>query len=105
MKKRTEKKRTEKKIKNIENKAEKKSRRHLFKRKKSDAGQIIRIEELEALMEKEGGDIDPEKIVSMYRPHRKQRQIGAALLRLDKLNLVLLGMMLVVAILFITAFI
>lgn len=104
MKKRTEKKRTEKKIKNIENKAEKKNRRHLFKRKKSDAGQIIRIEELEALMEKEGGDVDPEKIVSMYRPHRKRRQIGAALLRLDKLNLVLLGMMLVVVILFIAAF-
>lgn len=98
------KKRTEKKIKNIENKAEKKNRRHLFKRKKSDAGQIIRIEELEALMEKEGGDVDPEKIVSMYRPHRKRRQIGAALLRLDKLNLVLLGMMLVVVILFIAAF-
>lgn len=104
MKKRTEKKRTEKKIKNIENKAEKKNRRHLFKRKKSDAGQIIRIEELEALMEKEGGDVDPEKIVSMYRPHRKRRQIGAALLRLDKLNLILLGMMLVVVILFIAAF-
>lgn len=98
------KKKTEKKIKNIENKAEKKSRRHLFKRKKSDAGQIIRIEELEALMEKEGGDIDPEKIVSMYRPHRKRRQIGAALLRLDKLNLVLLGMLLIVVILFIAAF-
>ena len=98
------KKRTEKKIKNIENKAEKKNRRHLFKRKKSDAGQIIRIEELEALMEKEGGDVDPEKIVSMYRPHRKRRQIGAALLRLDKLNLILLGMMLVVVILFIAAF-
>ena len=98
------KKKTEKKIKNIENKAEKKNRRHLFKRKKSDAGQIIRIEELEALMEKEGGDVDPEKIVSMYRPHRKRRQIGAALLRLDKLNLVLLGMLLIVVILFIAAF-
>ena len=98
------KKKTEKKIKNIENKAEKKNRRRLFKRKKSDAGQIIRIEELEALMEKEGGDVDPEKIVSMYRPHRKRRQIGAALLRLDKLNLVLLGMLLIVVILFIAAF-
>ena len=98
------KKKTEKKIKNIENKAGKKNRRRLFKRKKSDAGQIIRIEELEALMEKEGGDVDPEKIVSMYRPHRKRRQIGAALLRLDKLNLVLLGMLLVVVILFIAAF-
>ena len=104
MKKRAEKKKTEKKIKNVENKAEKKSRRNPFKRKKSDTGQIIRIEELEALMEKEGGDVDPEKIVSMYRPHRKRRQIGAALLRLDKLNLVLLGMLLVVAILFIAAF-
>lgn len=98
------KKKTEKKIKNIENKAGKKNRWRLFKRKKSDAGQIIRIEELEALMEKEGGDVDPEKIVSMYRPHRKRRQIGAALLRLDKLNLVLLGMLLIVVILFIAAF-
>lgn len=73
-------------------------------RKKEQTDQLIRIEELEVLMAKYGGDIDPETIVSMYRPHRKRRQIGAALLRLDRLHLILLAMMLTVAILFVTAF-
>ena len=98
------KKKTEKKIKKLENKAEKKNKRHFFKKKKSKTDQIIRIEELEALMEQEGGDVDPEKIVSMYRPHRKRRQIGAALLRLDKLNLALLAMLATVGVLFAAAF-
>ncbi|MDO5798634.1 MAG: hypothetical protein Q4Q33_06305 [Eubacteriales bacterium] len=98
------KKKTEKKIKDIENKAGKKNKRHLFRRKKTDTEQLIRIEELEALLEKEGGDVDPEKIVSMYRPHRRRRQIGAALLRLDKLNLALLGMLIIVVLLFVAAF-
>lgn len=98
------KKKTEKKIKDIENKAGKKNKRHLFRRKKADTEQLIRIEELEALLEKEGGDVDPEKIVSMYRPHRRRRQIGAALLRLDKLNLALLGMLIIVVLLFVAAF-
>ena len=98
------KKKTEKKIKDIENKAGKKNKRHLFRKKKADTEQLIRIEELEALLEKEGGDVDPEKIVSMYRPHRRRRQIGAALLRLDKLNLALLGMLIIVVLLFVAAF-
>ena len=98
------KKKTKKKIKKLENKAEKKNKRHFFKKKKSKTDQIIRIEELEALMEQEGGDVDPEKIVSMYRPHRKRRQIGAALLRLDKLNLALLAMLATVGVLFAAAF-
>ena len=51
------KKKTEKKIKKLENKAEKKNRRRFFKKKKSKTDQIIRIEELEALMEQEGGDV------------------------------------------------
>ena len=72
--------------------------------KKEKNNQLIRIEELQELMAKYGEDIDPEKIVSMYRPHRRRRQIGAALLRLDRLQLALLGMLLVVCILFITAF-
>ena len=84
-------------------KTDKAQRRHLF-RKKADVDQIIRIEELEKLMEADGSDIDPEKIVSMYMPHRKRRRIGAALLRMDKLNLVLLGMLLLVAVLFVVAF-
>ena len=41
----------------------------------------------------------PETIVSMYMPHRKRRKLGAALLRLDRLQLILLSMLLLVAIL------
>ena len=55
-------------------------------------------------MEKYGDDIDPEDIVSMYIPHRRRKKIGAALLRMDKLHLTLLGMLLLVAVLFIFAF-
>ena len=80
-----------------------KKKKHLFRRK-SGTDQLIRIEELEDLLQKQEGEVDPEKIVSMYRPHRRRRQIGAALLRLDKLSLAILAMMLVVAILFIAAF-
>ena len=76
-------------------------KKHHFRKKKSA---IVRIEELEDMMAEEGGDIDPEKLVSMYMPHRKRRQIGRALLRLDKLQVVLLAMMLLVVGLFIVAF-
>ena len=58
----------------------KKKRKHFGKKQKTD--QIIRIEELEALMQKYGDDIKPEDmedIVSMYMPHRKRRKLGAAL--------------------------
>ncbi|MDO5339584.1 MAG: hypothetical protein Q4E78_05665 [Eubacteriales bacterium] len=72
--------------------------------KKSRSDQIVRIEELEDLMEKYGDDVDPEQIVSMYIPHRKGKKIGAALLRMDKLHLALLGLMLLIAVLFIVAF-
>lgn len=81
-------------------------KRKLFGKKKSKkkTDQIVRIEELEDMLEKYGDDVDPETIVSMYVPHRKQKRIGEALLRMDKLHLVLLGMMLVVALLFVIAF-
>lgn len=86
-----------------EEKSPKHRRRRWFShREKED--QIIRIEELEELMSKYGDDVDPEKIVSMYIPHRQRKRIGAALLRLDKMHLMLLGMLLVVAILFSIAF-
>ena len=74
------------------------------KKSKKKSDQIIRIEELEEIIEKYGDDVDPETIVSMYVPHRQPKRLGAALLRMDKLHLVLLGMMLVVCILFIIAF-
>lgn len=78
-----------------------KKERRFFSRKED---QVIRIEELEKLMGELGEDVDEEAIVSMYMPHRRARRYGAALLRLDKLQLMLLGLMLLVAVLFIVAF-
>ena len=74
------------------------------KKRKKQTDQIVRIEELEDMLEKYGDDVDPETIVSMYVPHRKRKRIGAALLRMDRLHLILVGMMLAVTILFIIAF-
>lgn len=90
------------KKKESDKKPEKKNKRRFRRRAETD--QLIRIEELEELMHKQGGEVDPEKIVSMYQPHRRRRKIGAALLRMDRLRLLLLGMMLLVVILFIAAF-
>lgn len=74
------------------------------KKRKKQTDQIVRIEELEDMLEKYGDDVDPETIVSMYVPHRKRKRIGAALLRMDRLHLILVSMMLAVTILFIIAF-
>ena len=71
-------------------------------RKGSD--QIVRIEELEKLLAEHGDDIDTEKIVSMYMPGRRVKRLGAAILRLDKLRIFLLCLVLLVAFLFILAF-
>lgn len=90
------------KKKESDKKPEKKNKRRFRRRAETD--QLIRIEELEELMRKQGGEVDPEKIVSMYQLHRRRRKIGAALLRMDRLRLLLLGMMLLVVILFIAAF-
>lgn len=64
---------------------------------------IIRAEDLEKLLES-GAEIDEEAIISMYRPQRKARRFGAALLRLDKLRLLSLALILLVAVLFILSF-
>ena len=80
------------------------SRRERRLSKKAEREQILRIRELEELMSQTGGDVDPEKIVSMYVPHRRRRRIGAALLRMDRWRLILLGLLLVVCVLFIVAF-
>jgi hypothetical protein len=66
--------------------------------------QLLRIEELERIMAETGGDIDEDTVVSMYMPQRKAKHFGAALLRLDKLHIAILAMLLLVAILFIFAF-
>lgn len=73
-------------------------------KRKSRKDQVIRIEELEQLLAEQGDDVDPETVVSMYMPYRRAHRWGAALLRLDKLQLALLCMALFVTCLFILAF-
>lgn len=65
---------------------------------------MMRIEALEKLMQETGGDVDPDTIVSMYFPHRRRKLLAAALLRLDKLWLWFLGLIVLVAVLFLLAF-
>lgn len=89
---------------NREGKKPRMSRRERRLSRKAEREQILRIRELEELMSQTGGDVDPEKIVSMYVPHRRRRRIGAALLRMDRWRLILLGLLLVVCVLFIVAF-
>lgn len=72
--------------------------------KKVKNDQIIRIEELEELMSKYGDDVDPEAIVSMYVPYRRRKRLAAALLRMDKVQIVLLSLMVLVCVLFVAAF-
>ena len=79
-------------------------KRRRKRRKRREQEQIIRIEELEKLVGEMGEDVDPEVVVSMYQPRRRTKRFAAALLRLDKLHLWLLVMLLVVAGLFIVAF-
>ena len=74
------------------------------RRRKRKDDQLLRIEELEQLLAQSGGQVDPQTLVSMYMPHRKRRLLGAALLRMDRLWLWFLGLLLVVAVLFIAAF-
>ena len=98
----TEKNRTEK-TKTEKAPKEKKGKR--FRRsKKVKNDQIIRIEELEELMSKYGDDVDPEAIVSMYVPYRRRKRLASALLRMDKVQIILLSLMLLVCILFVAAF-
>ena len=74
------------------------------RKRRREKEELVRIEELEELLSKHGDEVDPESIVSMYLPHRKRRKLGAALLRLDRLQLLLLSLLLLVAVLFIAAF-
>ena len=66
--------------------------------------QLVRIEELEKIMAEKGDDIDVDTIVNMYMPGRRVKRLGAALLRMDRMKILLLCLLLFVAILFIMAF-
>lgn len=82
-----------------------KERREAKRAEKQAARGVVRIKELEELIEKEGLDnIDPETAVSMYLPKRRMQRIGAALLRLDKLQKALIALALVFGLLFALSF-
>lgn len=80
------------------------SRKSKAKKEETHADKIVRIEELERLMAQQGDDVDVDTIVSMYMPGRRAKRLGAALLRMDRMKIVLLCLLLLVAILFIMAF-
>lgn len=85
------------------NQKEKGFRRKSRKEKRTD--QIVRIEELEKMMEKYDDDeVNEDAVVSMYIKHRKRKRLGAELLRMDKLHMLLMGLLLLIAVLFIIAF-
>ena len=72
---------------------------------KRDLRGVVRIEELEqALADQDLDDIDPDAVVSMYMPKRRMERIGAALLRMDKLQKALVVLALVFGVLFALSF-
>ena len=93
-----------KKKKGTEENQETEGKKQSKRKRRGEKDEIVRIEELEELLSKHGDEVDPETIVSMYMPHRKRRKLGAALLQLDRMHLLLLGLLLAVAVLFIAAF-
>ena len=74
------------------------------RRKQKNKGTFVRIDDIEQTLREQGEDVDPETVISYFVPRRRARLFGAALLRLDKLYLLLLGLLLLLAILFIIAF-
>lgn len=74
------------------------------RRRKKKKDELLRIEELEKLMAETGGNVDPDTVVSMYMPRRRRRLLAAALLRMDKLRLLFLALLVLVAGLFLAAF-
>lgn len=72
---------------------------------KRDLRGVVRIEELEqALADQDLDDIDPDAVVSMYMPKRRMERIGAALLRMDKLQKALVVLALAFVVLFALSF-
>lgn len=75
-----------------------------IKRNRRDRQQVIRVEKIKQALEEYGEDIDTDTVMSLYLPQRRARRFGAALLRLNKLHLLLLLLLFGLAILFIMAF-
>lgn len=75
------------------------------RKSKRDLRGVVRIEELEqALADQDLDDIDPDAVVSMYMPKRRMERIGAALLRMDKLQKALVVLALAFGVLFALSF-
>ena len=77
---------------------------NIGKKGRNQKGQVVRIEKLEKILAENGDEIDDDAIVSMYLPRRRIKRLGAALLRLDRMKIILLTLLLLVAFLFILAF-
>ena len=65
---------------------------------------VVRVEEIRRALEDAGEDVDTDAVVSLYLPQRRARRFGAAVLRLNRLHLLLLALLLALAALFILAF-
>ena len=87
-----------------ENENMKKPKRNNGKGKEKSKDQVVRIEKLEQILAENGDELDDDTIVSMYMPRRRLKRFGATLLRLDRMKLFLLFLLLLVAFLFILAF-
>ncbi|MCQ2561788.1 MAG: hypothetical protein MJ186_07060 [Clostridia bacterium] len=76
-----------------------KEKKKLFGKKKKEKSSIVRVEDLDGDYE---ADVDD--VISMYMPRRRTKLLAQALLRLDKMRMLLLIATLIVAILFIMSF-
>lgn len=65
---------------------------------------MLRVEELQKLMREGEGNINPEAILSMYIPQRKRKKVAAALLQIDRMQLIFMSLLFVIAAIFIMAF-
>ena len=54
---------------------------------------VVRVEEIRRALEDAGEDVDTDAVVSLYLPQRRARRFGAALLRLNRLHLLLLALL------------
>lgn len=73
-------------------------------RAKSSDQTIIRVEDLQRLIDKNGGEIDEETLLSMYVPRRNIKRFASEVLRMDRLHIIMYALVLLVALLFILAF-
>lgn len=72
--------------------------------RKKASRDVIRVEKIREALENSDDEIDIDAVVSLYLPQRRARRFGAALLRLNRLYLLLLGLLFALAVLFILSF-